>query len=72
MAQTAEQIQAKIDAYELAIENILLTGQKYEIGSGASKRTFEATDIEKLENYVSKLYLKLSEVNCTSGTQVGF
>lgn len=72
MALTATQIQTKIDAYETAIENILLTGQEYEIGSGASKRVFKMADIDKLQSLVDRLYMKLDEVNETSGAQVGF
>lgn len=72
MALTATQIQTKIDLYEDAIDNILLTGQRYEIGSGASKRVFEAADIDKLQSLVDRLYMKLDEVSETSGSQVGF
>ena len=72
MALTATQIQTKIDLYEDAIDNILLTGQRYEIGSGTSKRVFEAADIDKLQSLVDRLYMKLDEVSETSGSQVGF
>lgn len=72
MARTATEIQADIDIFREAIRNIALTGQKYEIGSGPSKRVFEAADLDKLRDYLASLENELANVNGTSGVLVGF
>lgn len=69
---TKEEITAKINLYETAIDNILLTGQEYVVGTGSSARTFKAADISKLEKRVDNLYKKREELTGCSGIVVGF
>jgi hypothetical protein len=69
---TEAQIIAEIALIEMAISNILKTGQKYEVGSGASKRIFEAANIDSLRDYKLSLENKLSDVSGNSGILAGF
>ena len=72
MARTATEIQADIDIFRIAIRNIALTGQRYEIGTGPSKRVFEAADLDILKGYLADLERELDDVNGNSGVLVGF
>lgn len=72
MARTATEIQADIDIFRTAIRNIALTGQRYEIGTGPSKRIFEAADLDNLKGYLADLERELDDVNGNSGVLVGF
>jgi len=69
---TEDEIEAEIVIIRTAIRNIALTGQKYEIGTGPSKRTFEAADINNLRDYLAQLKGELQEFNEESGCQLGF
>ena len=68
---TEDEILAEIAIVQTAITNISLTGQRYVVGTGASRREFEA-DLNKLRAYKTQLYNDLREVQQTSGLQVGF
>lgn len=72
MAKTAAEIEAEIEIVSTAITNILLTGQKYEVGSGPSKRIFEAANINNLTKYRNSLNIQLKGINGTSGMQLGY
>ena len=68
---TEDEILAEIAIVQTAITNIMLTGQRYVVGTGSSRREFEA-DLNKLRAYKTQLYNDLREVQQTSGLQVGF
>ena len=72
MIQTEDEINAELEIVSTAITNIMLTGQKYEIGSGPSKRVFEAANINNLQKYRSSLNRQLKSVQGKSGMQIGF
>ena len=46
---TEQEILDEITLVSTAIHNLLKTGQKYEIGTGQSKRVFEMADLDKLK-----------------------
>ena len=45
---TELELETEIALLTLAISHILQTGQKYELGTGQSRRTFEAGDLDSL------------------------
>lgn len=69
---TETELTAEIAVVNTAITNILLTGQKYEIGSGPSKRVFEAAQLDSLRSYRTELQLQLKDVQETGGLVLGF
>jgi len=69
---TENEITVEITIVETAIRNIMLTGQKYEIGTGPSKRTFEAANLNDMRSYLTSLKNDLYAEQGDSGIQVGF
>ena len=69
---TEDEINAELSIVKTAITNLLKTGKKYELGSGASKRVFEMTDLKDLREYRTELNQQLKDVEGTSGMVLGF
>lgn len=69
---TEAEITAELAIVTTAIENLLQTGQRYEIGSGASRRVFEMADLQKLRDLRYSLDQDLLNVQGTSGLVLGF
>jgi hypothetical protein len=69
---TEDEIKAELLIINTAIRNIMLVGQEYTTGSGASTRTFKAADIDKLRKYRQSLNRELREVTGCSGVVVGY
>ena len=72
MLDTEEEITAELEIITTAITNILLTGQKYQTGSGASTRVFEAANLSNLRQYRVELENKLKGAQGQSGMLLGF
>lgn len=68
---TEAQLIAFIAKLDTAIENILLTGQSYEIGSGSSKRVFTAASLNDLQALRDKKQMQLDNLQ-TGASVVGF
>ena len=62
---TEAELLAEITAISTAINNIMITGQKYEIGTGSSKRIYEYADLNSLREYRRELQRDL--VSLTDG-----
>lgn len=74
MARTAAVIQAEIDEITVALSQIRLAGQSYEItsGSGAgTKRVVTMADYDTLKKHRSDLQAELAEVNKTKAVRIG-
>jgi len=69
---TEAEITVELGIISSAITNIALTGQRYEIGTGPSKRVFEAADLNDLISYRSSLENQLKDATGNSGMSVGF
>ena len=69
---TEAEITAELAIVTTAIENLLQTGQRYEIGSGASRRVFEMADLQKLRDLRYSLDQDLLNVQGASGLVLGF
>lgn len=67
-----DELDTEITLVSTAITNILKTGQKYEIGSGTSKRVFEVANINNLIKYRNSLRLELKSLQGNSGMQLGY
>ena len=67
---TEAEIIAEIAIVQTAITNIMLTGERYIVGTGSSRREFE-TDLDKLRAYKTSLNNDLREIQTTSGVQIG-
>ena len=72
MLETEEEIKAELEIVCTAITHIMLTGQKYETGSGASKRVFENAALSELRSYRVELENKLKGTQGQSGMLLGF
>ena len=72
MADTAAEIQVKIDSVNAGIEKILILGQEYEIWTNGSKRVFKAANIKELRDYLNYLESRLDDLSGDSGILVGF
>jgi hypothetical protein len=68
---TEAQLIAFIAKLDTAIENILLTGQSYEIGTGSSKRVFTAASLNDLQALRDKKQMQLDNLQ-TGASVVGF
>jgi hypothetical protein len=68
---TEAQLIAFIAKLDTAIENILLTGQSYEIGTGSSKRVFAAASLNDLQALRDKKQMDLNGLQCGASV-VGF
>lgn len=66
------EILEEIQIFRTAIKNIALTGQRYEIGSGASKRVFEAADLQAMKLYLTDLNNELAIARGNAGIQIGY
>lgn len=69
---TEEEIVEELAIVNAAIRSILKLGKKYEIGTGPSKRVFEAEDLDKLRSLRTELKIELSQAQGTSGIVVGY
>lgn len=69
---TESEITTEIAIISSAITNIALTGEKYETGSGHSKRIFEAASLNNLIKYRSGLENQLKGEAGEAGVQLGF
>lgn len=72
MFETAAEYIEEITIIRTALRNIALTSKEYEIGSGASKRTFKQEDMNNLRSYLASLKDELRELQGNSGAQAGF
>jgi hypothetical protein len=73
MARTAAEIQVEIDSITLALAQIRVAGQSYEItsGSGAgTKRVVTMADYDTLKQHRNDLISELSEVNSTRAVRI--
>lgn len=68
---TEDEINAEIIIVQTAITNIIQTGERYVIGTGPSRREFEA-DLDKWRNYLNSLKQDLQAAQYNDGVQVGF
>ena len=65
---TEEQILEEIAIYTALILQVPKIGQKYEIGTGASKRIFENVDLQTAIDHRTDLYRQLAtEQDCGGG-----
>ncbi len=70
---TEQELLDEITLVSTAIHHILKTGQKYELGTGQSKRVFEAAQLDSLRSLRKELQLELSELSTGgAGTALGF
>ncbi len=69
---TEAEITAELAIVTTAIENLLKTGQRYEIISGSSRRVFEVADLKDLRDLRYSLGQDLLNVQGTSGLVLGF
>lgn len=69
---TQAEIEAQLDDVNTAITNLLKTGRRYVIGSGASRREFEQSDLPKLRELRAELSNALKASNDESGLVMGF
>ncbi len=72
LGMTQAEIQAQLDAVNTAITNLLLTSKRYVIGSGASRREFEQSDLPELRELRAELSNALKASNDESGLVMGF
>ncbi len=72
MLDTTEKITAELEIITTAITNIMLTGQEYTTGSGASTRTFKMAGLPELRKYRVELENKLKGSTGKSGMLLGF
>ena len=73
MARTAAEIQTEIDEINVALSQIRLAGQSYEItsGSGAgTKRVVTMADYETLKKHRSDLIAELAEATKTRAVRI--
>lgn len=70
---TEDELLDEITLISTAIQHIYKTGQKYEIGTGPSKRVFEAASYKDLTEERRRLQIELQNVqNCGGGVVLGF
>lgn len=70
---TEEELIEEITLLTTAIHNIYKTGQKYEIGTGQSKRVFEAASYKDLKKEKKELMGDLATLNAGgAGTVLGY
>jgi hypothetical protein len=69
---TTEEIENELEIVSEAIRNIMLTGQEYTTGSGASSRTFKAASLADLRVYRVDLENKLKGSEGQSGMLLGY
>lgn len=68
---TEDELIAEIAIIRTAISHIAQTGERYVIGTGPSRREFEAS-IPHLRDYLTSLQRDLADVQLESGVMVGF
>lgn len=71
---TESELLAEIQLVSTAISNVLKTGKRYEIGTGASRRIFEFTELGSLRNYRKELQREYDELysDYGIGSMLGF
>ena len=61
-AEYLEELNSELALLNTAIKNIIQTGDKYEIGTGSSKRVFEA-DLDKWRKIRNNIRLEIKNLN---------
>lgn len=69
---TESEITAELALVTTAIQNLLKTGSRYEVGTGPSRRVFEMAELPDLQALRASLSRKLLEVQDVSGFVGGF
>ena len=67
---TEDEILEEIAIYTALIKQIPVIGQKYEVGTGQSKRIFENVDLKTAIDYRKSLYRDLADVQNGGGGMV--
>ncbi len=58
-----EELNAELALLNTAIKNIIQTGERYEVGTGSSKRIFEVESLQKWKNVRDQIRLEIKALD---------
>ncbi len=69
-AEYLEELNTELSLLNTAIQNIIQTGERYEVGTGSSKRVFEVESLPKWRALRSEIRIEIKQVDTDSNQAV--